>query len=213
MKEVGYKGGMVLDPGDLPFHLCSIQIFIVFALKFFVKKEETMQKLLGFMAPTLLIGGVLALVFATVGVKFERPQVYQYFIFHSFIIFFSSYIVKEKLVNWSWKVYAKNLAYLGVYAYVATILNSIIGMGHEKVNFLYVVRPPEEGLPFLNLDNGWYAYFATLVALAITLLAIYHAVIILINKKLLKTHETKTKRLTKPCINKTKIGDFLSPVF
>ena len=30
-------------------------------------------------------------------------------------------------------------------------------------NFLYVVRPPADGLPLLNLDNGWYAYFGALV--------------------------------------------------
>ena len=55
------EGGMYLDPGDLPFHLCSIQIFLMFGLKFFVKSESTKQVLLGFMAPTQMIGAVIAL--------------------------------------------------------------------------------------------------------------------------------------------------------
>ena len=38
------RTGKILDPGDLPFHLCSLQIFLMFALKFFVKKEDTKEK-------------------------------------------------------------------------------------------------------------------------------------------------------------------------
>ena len=78
-----------LDVGDLPFHLCSIQIFFVIALMFFVKKDSTKDKLLCFMFPTMLLGGLIALFIPTVGVKFTRPQVYQFFIFHAFIVAFA----------------------------------------------------------------------------------------------------------------------------
>ena len=51
------EGGTVLNPADLPFHLCSIQIFFIFALKFLIKTNENKEKLLGLMAPTMLLGG------------------------------------------------------------------------------------------------------------------------------------------------------------
>ena len=42
----------------------------------------------------------------------------------------------------------------------------------SRVNFMYVVDPPVEGLPFLNKDQGWLVYFLRLAAtgiLAVTL--------------------------------------------
>ena len=104
-------GGTVLDPADLPFHLCSIQIFFIFALKFVIKTEESKQKLLGFMAPTMLVGGAIALFIPTVGVEFSKLQVYQYFIFHANIITFAIYVLKERLVNYTWKSFFRNISY------------------------------------------------------------------------------------------------------
>ena len=113
-------GGTVLDPADLPFHLCSIQIFFIFALKFVIKTEESKQKLLGFMAPTMLVGGAIALFIPTVGVEFSKLQVYQYFIFHANIITFAIYVLKERLVNYTWKSFFRNISYLGMLALIAT---------------------------------------------------------------------------------------------
>ena len=72
-----FEGGRYLDPGDLPFHLCSMQIFLIFALKFFIKTEGTKQLVLGFMAPTQMLGALIALFVPTVGVKFSNIQVWQ----------------------------------------------------------------------------------------------------------------------------------------
>ena len=73
-------GGTVLNPADLPFHLCSIQLFFIFALKFLIKTNENKKKLLGLMAPTMLLGGLIALFIPTVGVKFTDLQVHQFFL-------------------------------------------------------------------------------------------------------------------------------------
>ena len=173
--EEGYQGGMHLDPGDLPFHLCSIQIFLVFALKFLVKNTQTQEKLLGFMSPSMLLGGVMALFIPTVGTSFTKLQVYQYFIFHATIIFFALYIVAQKRVRWTLKCWARNLGYLGILAMIATWINSILSIGFEKANFMYLSRPPMENLPILNLNNGWYAYFFALASIAIILLSAFHA--------------------------------------
>jgi uncharacterized membrane protein YwaF len=179
------EGGKYLDPGDLPFHLCSIQIFLLFGLKFFVKTEKTRQLLLGFMAPTMLLGAIIALFVPTVGAGFNKLQVYQYFIFHCFLIFFSIYIIKEKLVDWKLKTYFYNLALLGCITLIALWLNSFLSVAAEvpgafrRANFMYLTFPPMEGLPLLNLNNGWYVYFLTLIILVIVLVGIFHLAVTL----------------------------------
>ena len=177
------EGGTVLDPADLPFHLCSIQIFFIFALKFLIKTEEGKQKLLGFMAPTMLVGGALALFIPTVGVKFTKLQVYQYFIFHANIITFAIYVLKERLVNYTWKSFFRNISYLGMVALIATWINSLLSVTNPKVNFFYLCRPPMENLPILNLNNGWFAYFITLVLIALIFMFLFHYIMIKLNKK------------------------------
>lgn len=172
--QEGYGGGRILDPADLPFHLCSVQIFFLYSLKFIIKNEQTKEKLLGFMAPTLLFGGIIALLIPTVGVRFNKVQVYQFFAFHTFVTWFALYIVKERLVNYNWKYFVRNLSILGLLALFATYVNSILSKTNEKVNFFYLARPPMENLPILNLNNGWYAYFFTLAGIVILLLFLFH---------------------------------------
>ena len=178
-----YEGGRILDPGDLPLHLCSIQIFFLFALKFCIKKEETKEKLLGFMIPTMLLGGFIALFVPTVGVRFNKLQVYQFFGFHAMIVFFGIYLLKNKFVSFTWKTYGRNMGYLGIMTMVVTWLNSILSGAYEQVNFMYLVRPPMENLPVLNLNNGWYVYFITLVSIACVIISIFHFIMIKLNKK------------------------------
>lgn len=177
------RGGKILDPGDLPFHLCSIQIFILFAYKFLVKDENVKVKMLGFMVPTMLIGAIMALLIPTVGVEFTVVQVYQYFIYHAFLIFFALYVIIEKKVDWKWKVYFSNLAYLGVIALLVTWINSALVGVLPRVNFMYLVRPPMDNLPILNLDNGWAVYVLTLFLAVILLTLIFHLIVRAIYKR------------------------------
>lgn len=180
--ELGYKDGRFLDPGSLPFHLCSIQIFFFFALKFFVKKESTKEKLLGFMFPTGIAGGVCALLIPTCGVAFNKVQPYQYFIFHAFIVFFAIYIIKEKIVTITLKTYLYNLAFLAVFVLFDLWINSILS--YANTNFMYLSRPPMDNLPILNLKHGWYVYFAHLVCVGTILFSLIHLPFILIERKM-----------------------------
>ncbi len=173
------EGGMVLDPGDLPFHLCSIQIFLIFAIKFFLKSDSAKEKLLAFMCPSMIIGATCALFIPTVGTEFTKAVVYQYFIYHAFLIFFASYILSERLVKWDLMSFFRNLAFLGIFALICTWINSALIKSVNKINFMYLVRPPMEDLPILNLDNGWGVYFATLAALAVVLIGIFHLAVTL----------------------------------
>ena len=183
------RTGKILDPGDLPFHLCSIQIFLMFILKFFIKSESGKQKMLAFMCPTMIIGAVIALFIPTVGVEFTVVQVYQYFIYHAFLIFFASYILKENLVDWQWSDYPRNLAFLGGFALLCMWINSALSGVLPRVNFMYLVRPPMENLPILNLNNGWAVYFITLIILAVVLIGLFHLIVMLVKNKKSKSVE------------------------
>ena len=51
-------------------------------------------------------------------------------------------------------------------------INSIVYDGTDNINFMYVVSPPVEGLPFLNENHGWIVYiahYASLILLCVTL--------------------------------------------
>ncbi len=184
------EGGRFLDPGDLPLHLCSIQIFFMFFYKFFAKTEKSKQTILAFQTPTMLLGAIIALFVPTVGVEFTVVQVYQYFIYHAFIIFFPIYILREKLVKWEIKTYGVNLAIVGMIALLVLWINSALSVAvctceeclagvhgqFDRANFMYLTYPPMDNLPLLNLNNGWYVYFITLASLVIVLLGIFHVI-------------------------------------
>ena len=63
-----------------------------------------------------------------------------------------------------------------LYIFIAIYINSItftdlmIETGKGQVNFMYVVNPPQPGLPFLNENHGWLVYvchYAFLVIFAV----------------------------------------------
>ena len=56
-------------------------------------------------------------------------------------------------------------------------INSILSV--YGTNFMYLVRPPMDNLPYLNLDCGWYAYFFRLLALGAALVTLFHLPFIL----------------------------------
>lgn len=171
-----------LDPTKLPFHLCSIQIFFIFALKFIIKNESTKEKLLAFMCPTMLLGGILALFIPTEGVEFNKIVLYEYFFFHAIIIYFSIYLIVSKKVTYTWKVYFRNVVCLILLSVCALWINSILAESH--VNFFFVSSPPMPNLPLLNLDHGWGVYYLTLIAIGIAVMSLFHIPLILKNKTL-----------------------------
>ncbi len=154
--------GMVLGPEFLPFHLCSLLIFAFFYLPF-AKEGKLKSFILSLAAPVGIIGASLAILMATSGTNFASINPYQCFIYHSGMIWFAIYLIATKQVNLGRKAYLTNIVTLFSMAVVMIWVNSALKA--YDTNFWYVVRPPEDGLPLLNLDNGWFAYFTTLLAL------------------------------------------------
>ncbi|MBP5308231.1 MAG: YwaF family protein [Clostridia bacterium] len=180
----GVYGGY-LPKTDLPFQLCSIQLLFI-ALLNFTKSEKLHRFLLAFMLPSCLIGGIAAMLIPTSSSLSAWPITFQYFIYHTVIVTFSVYLFGCKEINWTVGDYFNSLKMLGLMAFIAVYLNSMffdLG-GYEKVdgvenvifarrvNFMYVVDPPAEGLPLLNKNHGWFVYIINYAWIAVTALTL-----------------------------------------
>lgn len=179
--EDSLSTGKVLDAGSLPFHLCSIQIFFIYFLRFVIKNEKVKQILYNFIVPTSLVGATLSLLIPTCGTAFTDLQVYQYFIYHAFLISFGLYLIIGGFAKLNFKGMVINIFLLIVLVFVNLWINSFLQA--YDTNFMYLTRPPMENLPILNLDHGWYVYFVTLFLLAIGLMVVFHLPFVLLNKE------------------------------
>ncbi len=166
--EAEYGG--ILPKTDLPFHLCSIQI-LFFALLVFSNSEKLKNTLLSFMAPSCLFGGIAAILIATQSSLNGTPILtLQYFGYHCAIVVFSLVLMTNRELTL--KDYFRCLKFMVGLMLAAIYINSILYDGNSNINFMYVVSPPQEGLPYLNENHGWLVYmchYAGLVLLCVTL--------------------------------------------
>ncbi len=170
--------GGVLGAGFLPFHLCSLLIFVFFYLCFC--KNETHKELLkSFLVPVALLGATIAMLIPTSGVNFLKPYAYQCFVYHSGIFWYALYLLITKQVKLDLRAYARNMAVLVGLIFSMLWVNS--ALQQYGTNFFYVVEPPMEGLPLLNMNHGWYAYFFTLLSLVIGAFTLFYLPFIVID--------------------------------
>ncbi len=163
--------GMVLKAGSLPLHLCSLLIFAFLYLPF-AKNEKLKNFILSLTVPVGLIGSVLAIVMATSGTDFADIGSYQCFLYHSGMTWFAAYLVGSKQVDLGIRAWGRNLITLFAMAVSMIWVNS--ALQEYDTNFWYVVRPPVEDLPILNLNHGWYAYFGTILLLGLVGISVVH---------------------------------------
>ena len=182
MKEHS-DGGMVIKQNQLDFHLCSIQVYLMIACNLIGDKEKV-NKIKGFMAPTMAIGALMALLIPTEGVDPSVPRVWQYMIIHANMVFYGFYLMLVEKVYLGLKTYKRNLISLSGFGMLGMMMNSILA--EYKVNFLYLRKPPMDNLPILNLNNGYYVYIVTLVVIVILLLTLVHLPFMIKEKKRLK---------------------------
>ena len=152
--------GGVLPKTDLPFHLCSIQI-LFFAFLYVSQNEKLKRFLISFMLPSCLFGGIAAILIATDSSRNGLWIItFQYFAYHVMLVVFSLYLFSSKELKFTAKDYVNCLKFLLILMFVAVYVNSIVDDGSGKINFMYVVSPPQSGLPFLNENHGWLVYIA-----------------------------------------------------
>ena len=170
MKELP-DGSMVINQTQLSFHLCSVMIYANILINV-VKNEKFVKVAKSFMVPCMLIGAAMALLIPTEGVSVLKPRVWQYMLIHGTLVFYGLYLGIIERVDMSFKVYLNNLKLLLAVVMAAFLMNSVLE--EYNVNFLFLRKPPMEGLPILNLDNGWYLYFICLAFIACLLLFLVH---------------------------------------
>ena len=167
--EAEYGG--ILPKTDLPFHLCSIQILFLLALRF-SRSQRLKELLLSFMMPSCLLGGIAAILIATTSSLNGRWILsVQYFGYHSAIAVFALVLMTSGSVKLTVRHYFACLKFLVGLMLFAIYINSILYDGNPRINFMYVVSPPQEGLPWLNEDQGWLVYilrYALLVVGCVT---------------------------------------------
>ena len=159
---IKYGDGYIIDPKAIPLHLCSIMIFVYIAFPF-MKEGKFKEILKSFSAVIGLIGPLFALLIPTEGVSFTSITIYQYFIYHSAMIYFSIYLIFTSQVNLKLKSYLANLIIIFSLSIIMIWVNSVLSI--YETNFFFIVQPPMENLPILNLNHGWHAYYFTLVAI------------------------------------------------
>jgi len=163
--EAEYGG--VLPKTDLPFHLCSIQILFV-ALVRFVPSRKIKELLLSFMIPSCLLGGIAALLIATTSsLNGGWILSVQYFGYHGAIVVFALILLTAKTMNLTVKHYLNCLKFLVGLMLFAIYINSILYDGNPNINFMYVVSPPQSGLPWLNEEQGWLVYILRYMILVV----------------------------------------------
>ncbi len=172
----GAEPGGVLEAGMLPFHLCSILIFLIFYLCA-ARNEKYIELVKSFVVPIAMLGGAIALFIPTSGVDFLKPYAYQCFVYHSGIFWYALYLIITKQVKLGLSTYKRNLAILACLVIVMIWVNSALQV--YDTNFFFIVRPPMENLPVLNLNNGWLAYFLSLVGIGFTAFTLLHLPFIL----------------------------------
>ena len=163
--------GGVLSPGALPFHLCSILIFVIFYLAV-ARDQKKIEIAKSYLAPVAILGGIMELLIPTSGVDFTEPFSYQCFVYHAIIMWFALYLICTKQVTLNLRSYRNNMAILLILVFVMIWVNSTLSA--YNTNFFYVVRPPMEDLPLLNMNNGWHVYFLTLLGIAFVLFSLFH---------------------------------------
>lgn len=175
-------GRALLASEFLPFHLCSIQLFFIWYLKFFCKNKKVQDTLLAFMYPTCFLGGLMALLIATVNpVSFANPEIYEYFGYHMMMVVLGLYIPLTKQVDFNFKTLVKTGALLLIMFFFTIYLNSMF-THLTPTNFFYSAFPPLENLPYLNFTFfgyifanekiGWIVYLIKLIFLGLVLVTL-----------------------------------------
>jgi len=195
--------GGYLPKTDLPLHLCSLQLLFIIVI-LLNRNEKVRRVLYSFMMPSCLIGGIAAIILPPSSALNMPVITVQYFWYHASIITFAIYLMITSEIRFKIRDYAIALTFLGSLFYFAVYLNSLLNDYEHNINFMYVVNPPVDGLPFLNKDNGWRSYIIRYTVVAVTSVSLCYTKTIVkaiaygisaLKKKHGKTVKTKYKKL------------------
>ena len=177
-----------LEVQHLPLHLCSLQILVIFYVRF-SSNDKLRDKLLAFMYPTCTIGAVLALMMtsifnATIEVTqaFTHPLAYQYFLFHTMLLLLGIHIPMSGEVKLDWKHYRSTMAILAVLGFLSIYINSLLAKAtyvsgvlqsvDYTPNFFFTYKFPI-GIVFTEIWH-WYIYIAVIAVAAVAVIGLMY---------------------------------------
>ena len=172
----------------LPFHLCSIQIFLIFYVRF-AESKRNREAILAFMYPTCIIGAFFALLLPSIftnGITpaqaFTHPIGYQFFIYHSMLIILGIYIARSGEVELTFKHFWSTLAIFYAFGLISLYLNSAFAYPtYTGTTLLSVENTPNFFFTFRSsIDPApteiwqWYVYIAIIAVLAFLLIGAFY---------------------------------------
>ncbi len=179
--EESVAGGRHLTPQYLPFHLCSLMIFVILYLTF-AKGEKYKQILINFVAVAGSLGSICAILIPTNGTDFTTTLAYQCFVYHSGLLWFALYLIISRQAELgSIKTLKTNILILLSLVFIALYINGALSV--YDTNYFFLTKPPMDNLPYLNLEHGWYVYFVRLIILGISVVVLFQLPFILKNTR------------------------------
>lgn len=160
--EIAYA---YLDKNKLPFHLCTLHIFLAIIARL-TQSEKTRSVILNIIAPTGIIGATIPLFVLIYTPCFNQIVLYEYFLYHASLIAFGIILIKDGYCQMNFKNFGRTMIFLIAMLFLSLYVNSILGIDSEA-NFMYTSYPPVEGLPIINLENGWFVYIISFAAIAV----------------------------------------------
>ncbi|MDO4740744.1 MAG: YwaF family protein [Eubacteriales bacterium] len=121
---------LYLDLANLPLQLCSIQILLIFIVRF-TRSAKLRENLLAFMYPTCLLGALLAIALPsflndmTPLQRLTSPRVYQYFLYHIMLLSMGIYIAMSGCVRFRIRHLFSSLGTLCILGFSSLYINSM----------------------------------------------------------------------------------------
>lgn len=198
IKLVPSTNGELLLPylplNHLPIHLCSIQIILIFIIRF-SKNKGLKENILAFMYPTSIAGAFFALLLPSIFQTTITPNEaftslisYQFFIYHSMLIALGIIIVKSNEVKWEFKHIKNAIIFVLLAGFSTLYLNSMFASPNYVdgklisvdfwTNFFFTYQNPLN----IQINEKWQWYLYLLILFVLVILIIFAFIYPLIKK-------------------------------
>ena len=174
-------GGYRLPAEHIPINMCPFQIFFMLALAL-AENPQKCKTILCYMYPSMIGGGFIGMLIPSVIIQgyhgLTEFSTYRYFFFHGMIIFMGFYLFLSKPIRYTIKSYGTAIVFVFMTVLCSIWVNAFFGWD-PTVNFWFIVRPPAENLPVLNLDHGWAIYVLQLIWICLLLFTLCYLPVII----------------------------------
>jgi len=172
--------GFRLPGHQLPFNACPFQVVLIVILAL-SKKPEEHRKLLSYMYPMMVCGGFLGMLLAGEALSYHGLSdlaTYRFFFYHMMVISLGLYLYLSKPFQYGIKDYGMSMFLTFCSMLMGIWVNAFFGW-EPRANHMFLVRPPADGLPILNLNRGWPAYIFSLSCLGFILITFSYLPVII----------------------------------